>query len=59
MKDKELVKILDGFKMLHDENLQLMRLVLNAVLPEHVAKVTVEQIEELWNKNYEDWRKKW
>ena len=59
MKDKELVKILDGFKMLHDENLQTMRLVLNVVLPEHVAKVTVEQIEQLWEKNYQDWRSKW
>lgn len=59
MKDRELTKILDGFKMLHDENLQLMRLILSAVLPEHVAKVTIEQIEELWEKNYQDWRSKW
>ena len=57
--DKKFTKLMDGIELLHSEQLQLMRLILNAVLPEHVAKTTVEQIEELWTKAYKEWRSDW
>ena len=57
--NKKFTKLMDGIELLHSEQLQLMRLILNAVLPMEVANTTVKQIEELWTKAYNEWRKDW
>ena len=58
MTDEEYQKLLNMFELIHKENMQIARVLMHMAINNRSAAETMcDEMEEIWNKTFEDIRR--